>query len=144
MAITPDQVEAIIDEEHLIERTGADSSDPYGLQPFIDTAEAFTAEALSGAGIGASLLEQINIWIAAHFYVVSNPMLARQEIGDGEDEYQYKLGLNFQVTTYGQQALVLDYTGTLATINDQKTKHNVSLEWFGSYSTERIGGLSSE
>jgi len=62
--------------------------------------------------------------------------LASEEAGDAEDQMQYKLGLNLQVTMYGQQAMMLDSSGELRSINSSKSRNTPSIGWFGTHSAE--------
>lgn len=62
----------------------------------------------------ADRLEDIELYLAAHFAAVSQTRTSAERAGSIWINYMHKVGLNFNQTVYGQQALILDTTGTLA------------------------------
>jgi len=107
MAVTDEQVKAII-------TTTRDT------EPFIATAQLLVTEELSSSGHSASRLDQIVLYLAAHFVCITEELggLKRSRLGEADDTYRQpadnETGLS--ATRYGQQALILDSSGKLASI----------------------------
>jgi hypothetical protein len=113
-------------EVEQIYATGQDRGD---LKPYIETAHMLVNEELLGKGLSEARLREIEKYLAAHFAVVSYEKggLIRQKVGEAEEEYQATnrtttpiLGLT--ATRYGQQAVLLDTTGTLGAISQKPVK----------------------
>lgn len=122
---TPTLVKAIIEVD-----SGHD------LAPYIEVANGIVTEKLADkhADDRLALIEK---WLSAHFYACSNPRLASESIGGVISEsYQQKVDLGFHLTSYGQQAMLLDTSGTLAAMNDallngKKMKPKMTIKWLG-------------
>ena len=61
-------------------------------------------------------LFEVERWTAAHLASVRYSRLTSQSVGDGQEAYRKGLenSIGLQSTTWGQQAIMLDTTGTLA------------------------------
>lgn len=92
------------------------------ISPFIDTANLLVTEACGESGYSVAKLELIERWLSAHFYRIADPMLSLETIDVLGARFQFKLGLRLQVTTYGQQVLILDTKGGLAALNNSAEK----------------------
>lgn len=84
------------------------------IQAFIDAANLYTTEELGDSGLGAGLLTEIQKWLAAHLLSTKDKRVAEEAINDVDITYQGSWGEGLKSTTYGQQAIALDPTGTLA------------------------------
>jgi hypothetical protein len=108
MAIVNADVQAIID-------TARDTS------PFIETAQLIVDEELDGSGLSDERLDRIVLYLAAHFVCLTEEAggLRRSKLGESDESFRVPgdkdVGLAF--TRYGQQAMLLDTTGRLASIN---------------------------
>jgi hypothetical protein len=91
------------------------------LDPFIEAANSLVTDICSDSSYTAAKLELIERWLAAHFYAVRDPRSAEEAAGSVRQRFQYKVDLNLAVTTYGQQAMILDTDGNLAALNKQIT-----------------------
>ena len=65
-------------------------------------------------------LKEIERWLSAHLCAIRQKQVSRERADVVEQAFQHKLGLNFQVTMYGQQAMMLDTSGALSRLNDGK------------------------
>jgi len=74
-------------------------------------------------------LELIERWLAAHFLRIRDMTVASEQAGPVNQRFQYKVDLRLNVTLYGQQAMLLDTSGTLLALNDGK--HRASVAWLG-------------
>lgn len=108
--VTGTEVEAIIELDSAIVVT-----------PFIEAATQLIDAALLNKGIGAALLKEIERWLAAHFTAIRQKQTSSEAALSAKDAYQFKLGLNLEVTLYGQQAIALDFTGTLKGLTSGKS-----------------------
>lgn len=109
------------------------------LTPFIDTANELVTEMCTGDNgpdpvYSANRLELIERWLAAHFYAIRDMRPANEKAGPVGVAYQHEVDLNLANTMYGQQAMVLDTNGGLATLNKQTEEggpREVGLTWLG-------------
>ena len=101
------------------------------LNPFITAANLTVTNKLVSLGLSASLLKEIERWLTAHYVSVylnsvnsQGGLISRERVaGDTEIEYVTRKisGVaNLTATSYGQQAIMLDYTGTLANLGKRK------------------------
>lgn len=109
--VTTDQVSSILIEN-------PSSKD---VQPFIDTASAVVDQVFTGITINSTLLAQIEKYLAAHFFHLSEPIIGTERIDTAWKEYSKGLlGEGLKFTEFGQQALALDFTGTLAKLSSTR------------------------
>lgn len=105
MAITDADVKAIID-------TDRDTS------PFIVTANLIVTETLADKGLSADRLDQITLYLSAHFVCLTEERggLVSSRLGDSSESYRAPAigSKGFETTRYGQQAMILDTSGKLA------------------------------
>ena len=60
----------------------------------------------------------IEIYLAAHFAIISIGELTMKKIGDATDDYvKVRLYDGFRSSTFGQQAIAIDSSGTLRRTN---------------------------
>lgn len=87
------------------------------IKPYITAANLTVTEWLgSSTVLSSAQLKEIERWLTAHFIAATRERQVSQEkIGESSAKYMGKsddVGLNS--TTYGQQAILLDTSGTLA------------------------------
>lgn len=76
--------------------------------------------------LGDDELKEIERWLAAHLACIRDPREIRTKIGDAESWFApnvttaWARGLSF--TSYGQQVLWLDRTGTIAALGEKRGK----------------------
>lgn len=79
-------------------------------------------------------MELIERWLAAHFYTIYDNQLSQAGAGSVRASFQHDVDLLLFNSMYGQQAVVLDYHGNLAALQNQaKTRRKVvtSISWLG-------------
>lgn len=92
------------------------------LAPFITAANLLTTNvpgASTNPVLAAEELKEIERWIAAHFACIRDPISLRERLGDAESwafpaSVTTAWGMGLKLTAYGQQAIAMDRTGTLA------------------------------
>lgn len=85
------------------------------LDPFIDAANELVTEVCAATGAyTAARLALIETWLAAHFVAVRDPRYMSENMGGASASYQAQIGMNLSLTTYGQQAMLMDTQGGLA------------------------------
>lgn len=93
------------------------------LNPFINAAVALMQDRdLAGQGMGTALLTEIEKWLAAHFVAIFDPRVKSESVG-GEWQASYQIGkegAGLKATVYGQQAIMLDTSGTLASVGQER------------------------
>jgi hypothetical protein len=106
--VTPDDVKQIID------------TDLTNLIPFIKAANIVVERVLgTDDNMTEEQLEQIELWLAAHFIAIRDPVARSESIG--ETRVEYWLGTvdgatGLKMTPYGQMACALDTSGKLTTV----------------------------
>lgn len=96
------------------------------LTPFMEAANEMVDELLApltNPDTGQSFhlparLTRIETWLSAHFAAVEHRRRIQEGVGPIQATYEGKVDLNLSVTEYGQQAMVLDTSGTLARYNN--------------------------
>ena len=107
--------------------------------PFIDTANEIVTEMCTGdngpaTAYSVTRLELIERWLAAHFYAIRDPRAKSEKAGSVGVTYQGKVDLNLAVTTYGQQAMMIDTNGGLNRLNTGKSP-TATVLWLGTAAT---------
>jgi hypothetical protein len=73
--------------------------------------------------------EVIERWLSAHFYCMRKPRRETERAGDVMAKYETKIGFNLALSKYGQMAMMLDTTGTLSAMNNERRRPRVV--WLG-------------
>lgn len=123
------------------------------ITPFIDTANELVTECCSWYEFSDGRLELIERWLTAHFLSMLDPRTTREQAGPAaQDTFESKIdtGTGLRATRYGQQAILLDSSGSLAALDNtanqkdfrlpapiQKKKHIVGALWLG----DRVGRI---
>lgn len=94
------------------------------LDTFIETANLIVNEHLQGEISSEPLLTKIELYLAAHFVALTDEGggIVRSSMGDAADSFANVYEAGLRSTRFGQQALALDYTSTLATITTGKIR----------------------
>lgn len=112
MAVTSDQVKAII------ETTITDTT------PFIAIAQNLATEELVGEGLSAERLDNIVLYLSAHFVCLTSEGggLKRSRLGESDESYKTPgdKDTGLASTRFGQTALMLDTSGKLAAMSANK------------------------
>ncbi len=98
---------------------------PETINAAINTAHHLVDAKLVSSGLGTDLLTDIELWLSAHFVAIRDPRAESERIGDYTANYQGKTDMGLNASTYGQQAIALDYTGTLAAMGLKKATLNM-------------------
>jgi len=117
--VTTAEVEAII---------SIDSNVIADLTPFIDAAHLIVSEELDDSSLGLSdaRKKEIERWLSAHFAAISDMRSAEEGVREAATQlFQHKVDLGLNVTMYGQQAQLLDTSGTLKRLNSEDGTTNV-------------------
>lgn len=83
--------------------------------PFLIAANTMVTDLLTGESYTTLTLKEIERWLAAHFVAVRDPQITKEKIGDAQADYEGKTGMGLQSTRYGQQVMILEHHGILAT-----------------------------
>ncbi len=87
-----------------------------------------------GKTLTAVELELIERWLAAHKYVCIDQTYAEKTTGDAKAVYHGRTGMGLESSRYGQEAMNLDYSGCLESLNKRKTAR---LVWLGKPPSEQ-------
>jgi trans-2-enoyl-CoA reductase len=126
MRVTSDEVKVIYDT------TLTDTQ----IDAFINTANIVVNKNLEDEITDDDLLKEIELYLAAHFCSMRDQRVSSNSVRSVSESYQYRLGLRLEVTMYGQQALILDNTGTLANLN--KGRKMASISFIGGDLSEEL------
>lgn len=106
ISITPEQVQDILADSTAV------------VDAYITTAIAFAEAVFDGVTIPTALLDEITVWLSAHFYSVNTPPARQLTIHSGSISYHVPtLKAGLESSMYGMQATALDITGTLKDIS---------------------------
>jgi hypothetical protein len=97
------------------------------IDTFITTANLFVTATLSDKGLSDTILEEIERYITAHFLSVKDQRVQAEKIDVLSFTYQGKTGTGLEATLYGQTAILLDTSGTLADIAKNGMAKSVSV-----------------
>lgn len=89
---------------------------------FIGVANDIVTTDLSDNDYSDTRLTNIELYLSAHFACLKYRQAVNIIIGDSEDDYENKLNQGYYQTTYGQQAITLDTSGTLAEASKESFK----------------------
>lgn len=84
-------------------------------------------------------LKEIERWLSAHLMVMKDRRVSSEGAGGVSASYIGSVGMNLQASTYGQQAMVLDRSGTLQSLNTGKKRAS-----FHTINPESSSGVSDE
>lgn len=106
------------------------------LEAFILTANELVTEVCVPLEYSDTRLELIERWLSAHFYAIRDMRTASEQAGSVAASYQYRVGLMLANTMYGQQAMLMDSKGGLASLSKsmEMGRRKSSIKWLG---TER-------
>ena len=90
------------------------------LSVFIQTATVQVDTIAALGTLSAAVLKEIERWLAAHYTSMRVRQDAKVTMGDSSHTYSGKTGAGLQSTRYGQQAVLLDTTGTLANAGQRR------------------------
>lgn len=91
------------------------------LQSFLDLAVDMVAEAgLVAKGLSPTRIDAITLYVMAHFLLISQESggIQEEKVGDAQQTYvpQDKGATGLSTTRFGRQALMLDTSGSLASL----------------------------
>jgi hypothetical protein len=77
--------------------------------------------AIADTTLSAAKLTNIELYLASHFFYLSvrGGPLAAEELGDAKERYHNIYSAGLKATVFGQQAMMLDPSGTLAKMSDR-------------------------
>ena len=94
---------------------------------YISSATVFVDDYLGDSALSEATLTEIEKWVTAHFIASTRSrQLSEGEAGPVKASYQGKTGMGLYSTHYGQNAISLDSSGTLADIGDTGRKQFVT------------------
>lgn len=113
LEVTIDEVRAVIDTEI------TDTQ----MQEYIFSTRAFLNAVFTGVSVSETLYKEMERWTTAHLIASSRDRQAKEEgAGGAYIKYGTMYGMGLASTSYGQHAMVLDYTGTLASLMGKAVK----------------------
>lgn len=96
----------------------------YDVSIFLSSATTLVNDALADKGLSSDALEVILLYLAAHLTSLSYERggLRRVKIGESDESYRVPgdKDIGFAATRFGQQAMMMDTTGTLAGMSANK------------------------
>jgi hypothetical protein len=128
LRVTAQEVEAIIE-------TTAEKD----VQPFIVSANRLTNYVLSKDSAGlltSDLLIEIELNLAAFYYDQIDPQYDSKSTGRSSAKFQGQYGMGLSRNKWGQNAIMLDVTGTLKSLSEGVVE--VGLTWLGKPEEEMI------
>jgi hypothetical protein len=90
------------------------------INAFANTAHLVVQESLASKSLSEARLKQIELYLAAHLLSMRDQRKKQVKAGDVSITYQGETSTGLQATLYGQQAITLDTSGTLAALSQRK------------------------
>lgn len=109
---------------------GADYDGTTALSPYITAASSIVdrlATLDSSAVLSSAQKELVERWLSAHCYCLMDRQLQSKSSGKSSGTITGMFGKFLEMTTYGQMAKMLDFSGNLSSIGGPKAKMN----WLG-------------
>lgn len=128
-------------------RAICETNSSVSLIPFIEVANEMTTYVSSkdtSSELTVTMLKKIEIYLAAFFYTLKDPTYSSRSTGGASGSFKGQSGMIFEQNEYGQIAMALDITGTLAQLNKnaKEGKPRASLSWGGT--DDDIGNCTCE
>lgn len=101
------------------------------------TSRVATAAAARGVTLSSDELAEIETWLAAHFYAVTDKPYESKTTEGAQAKFVGKTGMHLQSTHYGQTAMDLDWSGTLRAVGSEQ-RRSVGAFWLGKVPSEQI------
>ncbi|PHR87490.1 MAG: hypothetical protein COA78_37085 [Blastopirellula sp.] len=94
------------------------------LHNFINTANVYREANLASSGLSTVVLTEIEKYLACHFAAMAEEKggIVRETIDDATDVYNNDYGPGLRSTRFGQTAIILDTSGTLAGLASPQNK----------------------
>lgn len=90
------------------------------LTAFIMPANMLVNELLLDKGFDEARLTEIERWLAAHLVAIRDPRMTERSLENSRQGYEApRIGQHLNGTRYGQMAIMLDTSRTLAALADQ-------------------------
>jgi hypothetical protein len=131
-----DEVQAILGDHY----------DPSkSLTTFIATATALVDWLVTrdtGSELGATILERIECFLAAHFYAHADQITQSKSTGGASGSFQGQTAMVLESTLYGQTAMLLDTTSNLARRSKEVQeggRRRVQAIWLGKAESSKLG-----
>lgn len=91
------------------------------INAMINTAHLVVEQTLADQGLDSDLLTQIELWLSAHYVCMRDPQKESVKVDEVQVKYHRgRAGTGLDGSTYGQQAIALDPTGSLASASLKK------------------------
>lgn len=110
-----------------------DSTVVADLDPHIETANSLVNRVCLDSSYSEETLTVIEKWLAAHFVAVHDTRFSSEKAGTSV-KYQVVTQMHLDATLWGQQAIILDTEGNLASLNMQAKKGSaasIGVAWLG-------------
>ena len=86
------------------------------LSAFVNSAHYLIQANLLSSGLSSDVLTEIHKYLAAHFASLRDQRIESERVADVSMKYQGKTDMGLNATFYGQTALMLDTSGSLANL----------------------------
>ena len=86
------------------------------LSAFVNSAHYLIQANLLSSGLSNDILTEIHKYLAAHFASLRDQRIESERVADVSMKYQGKTDMGLNATFYGQTALMLDTSGSLANL----------------------------
>ena len=115
----------LVTEEEVHEIIDIDSS-VTSIDPFITVAHLIVENVIGSSPIMTNeMLKEVERWLSAHFVCIRDPRATSEGANGLSISYEGQPGKFLQSTRYGQQACLLDLSGSLANLGKTPVRFNV-------------------
>lgn len=113
---------------------GTTSLDPFIRAAYRLTNQMATCASNRGVSVDSETLEEIETWLAAHFYGHADQFLSEKQTEKSSGKFQGQTGKGLESTQYGQTAIVLDPSGCLKALS---AGNRPQMAWLGKPPSEQ-------
>lgn len=97
------------------------------IDTFVNTANLFVTNHLGSSSLDDTTLKEIERYVAAHFVAMTDTRVKSEKVDVLGTTFVTTVGMGLEASVYGQQAIILDSTGTLASIAKNGPKQGASI-----------------
>ena len=89
------------------------------LAAFVNSAHYLIQANLLSVGLSETILTEIHKYLAAHYASLRDQRIQQEKVAEISKTYQGKTNMYLESTSYGQMAVMMDTSGTLANLGEE-------------------------
>lgn len=112
-----------VNETEVKQIMGIDASiDTADNQAMIDVASLLVTDVIVDTTVSEERKKNVELYLSAHFIALRDQRVASEKADVVAQSFQFRVGLNLNVTIYGQQVMILDTSGAFSQLQENAGK----------------------